>query len=154
MGSTRRSARPVGSRLVARLFAGWPEAKVDFLWCFSAKSLMRTEAIVPGSVEGNLRLHVFETKGDKDSSCVLVLQRENRSLDKSDASVFANGSISGPNLHATAPVLEGLAKKYRMFVGDDVLRGMAGRAKNSSQESLELRGEGRFWKDADSDDMP
>ena len=115
-GSTRGSPRPLWPRLVSRLFRGRPEAEVNFLRCFSTQSLMRAKAVVPRNVKGELRLHVFEAKGDKDFSCVFVLQRENRSLDDGDASVLSNGSESRTDLHATAPVLEGLAEEYRMLV--------------------------------------
>ena len=93
------------------LFRGWPEAKVDFLRSLTAESLVRAKTIVPGSVNRKIRLNVFVAKRDKDLSCVFVLQGENRSLDDGDAPVLADGSVSGANLHATAPVLEGLAIK-------------------------------------------
>ena len=87
---------------------------------------MRTKTVVPGSVKGELRLHVFEAKGDKDFSRVLVLQGENRSLDDGDTAVLSDGSEPRTDLHPAAPVFEILAKKYRMLVGNNVLRGMTG----------------------------
>ena len=77
---------------------------------------MRAKTVVPGSEKGELRLHVFEAKGDKDLSCVFILQGENRSLDDGDAAVFSNGSEARTDLQAAAPVLEGLAEEYRMLV--------------------------------------
>ena len=87
---------------------------------------MRTKTVVPGSVNGKIRLHIFEAKGDKDFSCIFVLQGENRSLDDGDASMLSNGSEAGPDFHAAAPFFEILAKEYRMFVGNDVLRNVTG----------------------------
>ena len=53
---TRRSPRPAGARLEARLLASWSSAKVDFIRSCAGQGHMRTVLVVPLSKLGQLTL--------------------------------------------------------------------------------------------------
>jgi hypothetical protein len=82
--------------------------------------------VVPEGVERDLQSHGIQAHGNEQFSRALRLHRPHEPLDDGKAAVLADGSKAWTNTTTATPSPEGVAAELATFVGDDVLRRVAG----------------------------
>ena len=97
---------------------------------------MRPVRVVPVDVQRQLPLKSSGTVGDQESSCALVLQGADHSLDDRDTAVLANGPESLPDAPSLAPASESPVSKLLTLVGDQVTGSRTRLLNDSSRNCL------------------
>ena len=116
---------------------------------------MWSEPVVPTCETKELTTQLLAAHRYDDSTSTLVLERENESLNDSDAAVLANRAIAR-RLDAGAfdPAPKRFAVEDAISVANDVLGRQASLADHPSRESAQCAAVGPIGKYADSGDPP
>ena len=124
---TGRFTRPIFSRFEAWLLIRWQTREVNFIWSSAAERCMRAVLVEPVDEEKQLTTTCIPSARNKYYSRALVLRAFGQSLDHSDATMLADGTIAWRlDAFTFDPTSKSVAVEDAVSVADDVLRDSAG----------------------------
>jgi hypothetical protein len=133
---TRCGARPVGSRLEARLTTGQPTTEVDLVGRRTPQGRVRPGAVIPDPEKLELAVKgAAQEWHDRQGASAVLFQGSYETLQHRDASSLADGPKALADAVTAAATLEGMATKLFAGVADDVL-GRSADAHNKPAEKL------------------
>ena len=110
------------ARLDARSSIVWSTAKIHFMRCAAAESHMRAKLVVPVCKTNKLTTERVAAQRNQYSASELSFNRENQPFDHGDATVLADGAVTGwLDAFTLHPAPKRTAVEDALSVADNVL---------------------------------